>query len=400
VLKINEMPSGINVVIAIMTKEGFNQEDSIILNKSSIERGLFSVMSYFTLTDEEERTTSSEFQTIEIPQPEIRNSKNNYSFLDSNGIIRIGSHVKKDDVIIGKVITKIIKDQINVEKKDISVVIKTGEEGTVDKVRILATEKGWKIVKITIRTHKIPEVGDKFASRAAQKGTCGMIFPQEDMPFTEDGTCPDIIINPHCMPSRMTINQLLETILGKQCSVKGIFGNSSPFSSNSLNIMEKLCDGLAECGFERYGRENMYNPYTGEMIKSKIFMGIAYYQRLKHMVSDKMHSRAKGHVTMLCRQPLEGRSRDGGLRFGEMERDAMICHGNSAFLKDRLFYMSDPYSVSVCIKCGLISQKECKQCHDDKLCVVNIPYAAKLLFQELGAMCIKTELKPTKWTEN
>lgn len=393
VLHINDMPSGANVVVAIMPKEGFNQEDSVCINKASIERGLFTVMSYFTISDEEQRTTSSEFQTIEIPSPDIRNSKNNYSMLGPNGIIRTGSRVKKDDVIIGKVITKIVKDH-TMEKKDVSVTIKAGEEGTIDSVKLLTTEKGWKLVKVVIRTVKIPEPGDKFASRAAQKGTCGMIFSQEDMPFTSDGITPDIIINPHCMPSRMTINQLLETVLGKQCAIKGEFGDASPFSSNSVGIMEKICDGLEEVGFDRYGLEVMYNPYTGEKIESKVFIGIPYYQRLKHMVSEKMHSRAKGHVTMLCRQPLEGRSRDGGLRFGEMERDAMICHGNASFLKDRLFYNSDPYSVSVCVECGIITHGQCKMCNGDKLVQVNIPYAAKLLFQELEAMCIKTELRP------
>ena len=393
VLHINDMPSGANVVVAIMPKEGFNQEDSICINKASIERGLFTVMSYFTISDEEQRTTSSEFQTIEIPTPDIRNSRNNYSFLESNGIIRVGSRVKKDDVIIGKVVTKIVKDHA-MEKKDVSVTIKAGEEGTIDSVKMLTTEKGWKLVKVVIRTVKIPEPGDKFASRAAQKGTCGMVFSQEDMPFTSEGITPDIIINPHCMPSRMTINQLLETVLGKQCAVKGTFGDASPFSSNSVGIMDNICDGLEEVGFERHGLEVMYNPYTGEMIESKVFIGIPYYQRLKHMVSEKMHSRAKGHVTMLCRQPLEGRSRDGGLRFGEMERDAMICHGNASFLKDRLFYNSDPYSVSVCADCGIITQGQCKMCNGDKLVPVNIPYAAKLLFQELGAMCIKAELRP------
>ena len=395
VLKINEMPSGANVVIAIMPKEGFNQEDSVCLNKASIDRGLFSVISYFTISDEEKRRSSSEFQTIETPPTDIRNSKNNYAFLDSKGIVKIGSRVSKDDVIIGKVITEISKDHV-IKKRDVSITIKAGEEGTVDSVKILSTEKGWKLVKIVMRVVKIPEPGDKFASRAAQKGTCGMVFSQEDMPFTSDGITPDIIINPHCMPSRMTINQLLETILGKQCAIKGTFGDASPFSSNSVDAMDSLCNGLEECGFDRYGQENMYNPYTGQMIESKIFMGVVYYQRLKHMVSDKIHSRAKGHVTMICRQPLEGRSRDGGLRFGEMERDAMICQGNAAFLKDRLFYMSDPYSVTVCSGCGIICQKQCKICKDDKLSTINIPYAAKLLFQELGAMCIKTELIPTK----
>ena len=391
----NELPSGANPIVAIMPKEGYNQEDSVILNKSSIDRGLFRVTAYFTLSDEETRNNSSNFQTIEIPHPELRNSKNNYAYLDSNGIIKTGVSVKKDDVIIGKVLIKVGKDGSE-EKKDVSVVIKPDEEGIIHKVRILSTIKGYKMVKITIRVIKIPEVGDKFASRAAQKGTCGMIFAQEDMPFTAEGITPDIIINPHCIPSRMTINQLLECILGKGGAILGEFGDATPFSSNSVNIVEKLCDRLEKCGYERHGLEKMFNPYTGEEIPSKIFIGPTYYQRLKHMVSDKIHSRASGHVTMLTRQPLEGRSRYGGLRFGEMERDAMIVHGNSRFLKERLFDMSDPFTVIVCSLCGMISlsQTECRGCKEDKLCTINLPYAAKLLFQELNAMGIKTALIP------
>jgi DNA-directed RNA polymerase II subunit RPB2 len=196
----------------------------------------------------------------------------------------------------------------------------------------------------------------------------------------------------------MTINQLLECILGKSCSINGVFGDATPFSANSVNIANTLCDRLEKNGYERHGLETMYNPYTGKKIDAAIFIGPTYYQRLKHMVSDKMHSRAKGNVTTLTRQPLEGRSRDGGLRFGEMERDAMIVHGNSRFLKERLFDMSDPFNVIVCSICGMISasQTECKGCKDDKLYTINIPYAAKLLFQELNSMGIKTELIPKK----
>jgi DNA-directed RNA polymerase II subunit RPB2 len=393
----DELPSGANPIVAIMPKEGFNQEDSVILNQASIDRGMFRVTAFFSLSDEESRSSSSNFQTIEIPHPDLRVGKNNYSFLTEQGIIRQGVKVKKDDVIIGKVLTKINKDG-HEEKKDISVTIKPGDEGFVHKVRVLYTPKGYKMVKITIRVVKIPEVGDKFASRAAQKGTCGMIFSQEDMPFTADGITPDIIINPHCIPSRMTINVLLETILGKDCAISGIFGDATPFSSSSTDVVEKLCNSLESKGYERHGLERMFNPYTGEEMDCKIFIGPTFYQRLKHMVSDKMHSRAKGNVTSLTRQPLEGRSRDGGLRFGEMERDCMIVHGVARFLKERLFDMSDPYSVIVCCICGMMStsQTECKGCKEDKLCTINIPYAAKLLFQELNAMNIKTELMPRK----
>lgn len=393
----NQLPSGINCIVAIMPFQGYNQEDSVILNQSAIDRGLFRVTAYFNLSDEESRSNSSNFQTIEVPSVDLRNSKNNYAFLDHTGVVMRGAVVKKDDVIIGKILTKISKEGSE-EKKDVSVTIKPGEEGTVHSVRILTTAKGYKKVKITIRVLKIPEVGDKFASRAAQKGTCGMVFRQEDLPFTKDGIVPDIMINPHCMPSRMTMNQQIECVLSKCCAIDGFFGNATPFTSSSTNVVDSICDHLGKRGFERHGYEKMYNPYTGERMDAMIFIGPTYYQRLKHMVSDKMHSRAKGHVTMLTRQPLEGRSRDGGLRFGEMERDCIIVHGVSRFLKERLFDMSDPYSVIVCSICGMISnsQTECKGCKEDKLYTINIPYAAKLLFQELNAMGIKTELMPKK----
>jgi DNA-directed RNA polymerase II subunit RPB2 len=401
-LNFNEMPSGCNPIVAIMTKEGFNQEDSVILNKSSIERGMFRVTSYFTIADEEVRKDTTNFQVIEIPHLDIRNKKNNYAFLHKSGpllgLVKEGTHVKKDDVIIGKVSIR-LKKTGEEDKKDVSICIKPGEEGIIHKVNVNSTPKGGKIIKIVIRVIKTPEVGDKFASRAAQKGTCGMIFSQEDMPFTSEGITPDIIINPHCIPSRMTINQLMECVLGKACSLNGKFGDATPFSSHSVNVTDKLCNELENLGYERHGLETMFNPYTGEEIDAKIFIGPTYYQRLKHMVSDKMHSRARGHVTTLTRQPVEGRSRDGGLRFGEMERDAIIVHGTSRFLKERLFDMSDPYNVVICSKCGMItpSQNDCKGCKDNKIVRINIPYAAKLLFQELNAMGIKTELVPKKY---
>ena len=400
-LGFDKMPSGQLPIVAIMTKEGFNQEDSVILNKASIDRGLYRVTTYFSISDKETRNNSKGYQSIDIPPVDIRRKEYNYSFLQTSGpemgIVKRGYHVKKDDVIIGKVFTKTGKERAE-ERKDSSVVIKTGEDGIVHNIIVTSTPEGHKMVKVVLRLIRIPEVGDKFASRTAQKGTCGMIFSQEDMPFTSEGITPDLIINPHCIPSRMTINQLLETVLGKGGCMKGKFGNSTPFSTSSVDMTTKICDQLESVGYERNGRETMYDPYTGKKFDAKIFIGPTYYQRLKHMVSDKIHSRAKGQVTVLTRQPLEGRSRDGGLRFGEMERDAIISFGVSRFMKERLFDMSDPYSAIVCSLCGLIStsQTECKSCKEDKLCSINIPYAAKLLFQELMAMNVKIQLIPKK----
>ena len=224
---------------------------------------------------------------------------------------------------------------------------------------------------------------------------CGMIYPHEDMPFTQDGVVPDIIINSHCIPSRMTVSQLLETTLGKSCVMEGTFGDATPFSSNSVNVAEELCDRLQKNGFQGQGWEVMYNGFTGEPMNARIFIGPCYYQRLKHMVSDKLHSRSQGHVTTLTRQPLEGRSREGGLRFGEMERDCMITHGVSQFLKERLFLCSDPFVINICQRCHQIATTptECKACDTDKVVKVSCPFASKLLYQELNAMQIKTCFK-------
>jgi DNA-directed RNA polymerase II subunit RPB2 len=257
-----------------------------------------------------------------MPPIDKRKKNANYGLLDENGIIKTridGSsvYVDKGDVIIGKVLTKSSKSGEE-ELFDCSYVIKAGEEGYVDRVIETITPNGYKMIKVTIRNQKIPEVGDKVASRSAQKGTIGAIYSQEDMPFTQDGITPDIIINPMCIPSRMTISQLLETVLGKSCAIEGTFGDSTPFTESSTDIAEKLCDRLQKNGYERHGWESLYSGFTGEPIQAKVFMGPTYYQRLKHLVKDKIHSRAHGHVTTLTRQPLEGRSRDGGLRFGEI----------------------------------------------------------------------------------
>jgi DNA-directed RNA polymerase beta subunit len=402
IMGFNEMPSGINAIVAVITYSGFNQEDSIIMNKASVERGLFCATSYRTLVEEERKQGTYNFETICLPPFSKRKRNANYSFLDENGLVKTringGSvYVEKGDVIVGKLLTKSNKNG-DEELIDCSYVIKSGEEGYVDRVLQTITPNGYKLIKVTIRNEKIPESGDKNASRSAQKGTIGLVMPQENMPFTASGITPDILINSLCIPSRMTISQLLETVLGKACCLEGTYGDATPFSSNSTNIAENICDRLQKNGFERHGWETMYNGMTGEPLEAKIFIGPTYYQRLKHMVSDKMHSRSHGQVTTLTRQPLEGRSRDGGLRFGEMERDAMIGHGVSRFLKERLFDKSDAYQMFICDKCGNIATtpKECRACESDLISKVNCPFACKLLFQELMAMSLKIQMKANK----
>lgn len=388
-----EMGSGINAVVAICCYTGFNQEDSILINKAAVDKGLFRSYVYKTISTIEKKINNSSYEYVGIPDVKIRHNSNCYTKLDDEGLVKLGSKVTTGDVIIGKTLN--ITKNNEIVTKDCSIIIKQGESGIIDKVIVTTTIDGYKLIKIKIRSLRVPEVGDKFASRAAQKGTCGMIFNQEDMPFTESGMVPDIIINAHCIPSRMTINQLLECIGAKSGVCYGKFRDCTPFSKNSTNIINYLQSQLKSCGFNDDGNDVMYNGFTGEKFKTKIFIGPTYYQRLKHLVKDKIHARNRGNVQSLTRQPLEGRSRDGGLRFGEMERDCMISHGVSTFLKERLFDMSDPYNVYVCKNCKQIIADEgrCHICKGFDISNKNIPYATKLLFQEIMALGIKLSIK-------
>jgi intein/homing endonuclease len=324
--KCDTMATGNNLIVAICTYTGFNQEDSVIFNQSAIDRGLFRSYSFRTLIIEERKKSTNYTECIQMPSESIRVKSFNYSKLHDDGIIKVGVFVGSGDVIVGRVQIKNVKSGVD-EESDTSVIIKTGEEGFVDTVFVTKSPDGYKIVKIKIRTIKVPEIGDKVASRSAQKGTIGMVFRHEDMPFTIQGIVPDIIINPLCIPSRMTINQLIECLGAKSAAHKSIYRFSTAFSSHSTNVMDHLCQELRSIGFEPHGNECMMNGFTGEMFESTIFIGPTYYHRLKHLVSAKIHARNHGSLQVLTRQPLEGRSRDGGLRFGEMERDS--CCGRT-----------------------------------------------------------------------
>lgn len=256
--------------------------------------------------------------------------------------------------------------------------------------------------KVKMRSIRVPAIGDKFASRHGQKGTIGMTYQQEDMPFTQEGIAPDLIINPHAIPSRMTIGHLVEALSSKVASLNGTEGDATPFqNAESKDTVESISAKLHALGYQLRGNEVMYNGFTGKKMEVMIFLGPTFYQRLKHLVDDKMHSRGRGPVQILTRQPTEGRSRDGGLRFGEMERDCMISHGAARFLKERLFEVSDAYSMHICETCGLICQAnlieqkfECTVCQSSQsICRVSVPYACKLLIQELMAMQISPRLR-------
>lgn len=330
----------------------------------------------------------------------------NYSLLDKNGIIKTRDEkgnsitVKPGDVLVGKILRKVSKGG-KTQLSDNSLIVQSGDEGTIDRVYVTITPSGYKLVKIVLRVCRVPELGDKLASRSSQKGTIGMLYNQEDMPFSDKGIIPDIIINPLAFPGRMTINQILETIIGKKACFVAESQDATPFTENSQDIaersVEELENEIKKYGYDCKGWENMRCGMTGRLMKSKIYMGPTYYQRLKHMVVDKMHARAKGQVTQLTRQPVEGRAKDGGLRFGEMERDSMISHGASCFLKERLFEVSDSFKIPICKNCGIITinGKECQSCNKDNISICNIPYASKLLMQELSALHLKMKLTPS-----
>ena len=387
---INDYPNGINCIVAIACYTGYNQEDSVILNKASIERGLFGTTTYNTFTAEEKKNGIVE-ERIDIPNDSVKVRDCNYGLLGPKGIVRVRQQVKKGDVLIGKITIK----NKNEEEKivDSSIIVQQGEEGYVDRI-VDTVIDGCRIVKIVIGQLRIPEIGDKFCSGMAQKGTCGMIYSQEDMPFTSDGMVPDIIINPNCIPSRMTINQLISTVMGKLYTIdpQPKFRKGNPFMENSATILNDLCDELVKHGYDSTGAETMYSGFSGKKIQTKIFIGPTYYHRLKHMVKDKMHARSHGQVTTLHRQPNCGRAQGGGLRFGEMEKDCILVHGATQFLNERMFTCSDPFQVNVCTNCGMMCSvsKKCHMCGSLNVKRCNIPYSFKNLLQELNGMGIKT----------
>ena len=329
-LGFSEMPSGLNAIVAIACYTGKNQEDSVILNKGAVDRGLFWATTYKTHSEEEKKQGTYNFERISLPPLDKRRRDVNYSLLDDEGIVRKilpkwtdsqgkehggdAVYVEAGDAIVGKILINSDKSGKE-ELSDISLVVKKGEEGYIDRIFTSITPNGYKLVKIIIRTLRVPEVGDKFASRAGQKGTTGEVYPAEDMPYTDSGIVPDIIMNPHAIPSRMTINQLMETVLGKSCCMEGEFGDATPFTSSSDNIAEELCQRLERNGFERTGKEMLYNGFTGEQM-GMVFIGPVFYQRLKHLVGDKIHCLSQSH-DVLCQ--------DGWKNITEVTKDDLVA---------------------------------------------------------------------------
>nr|UWK20530.1 RNA polymerase II subunit 2 [Trichoderma albolutescens] len=405
-LKFRELPAGQNAIVAIACYSGYNQEDSVIMNQSSIDRGLFRSLFFRSYSDQEKKVGLNYTEVFEKPfhQNTLRMKHGTYDKLDEDGIVAPGVRVSGEDIIIGKTApidaeTQDLGTRTTMhQRRDISTPLRSTENGIVDSVIVTVNADNVKYVKVRVRTTKIPQIGDKFASRHGQKGTIGVTYRQEDMPFSREGVTPDIIINPHAIPSRMTIAHLIECLLSKVSTLEGMEGDATPFTDVTVDSVSEL---LRKHGYQSRGFEIMYNGHTGRKLRAQVFFGPTYYQRLRHMVDDKIHARARGPVQIMTRQPVEGRARDGGLRFGEMERDCMIAHGAASFLKERLFEVSDAFRVHICEICGLMTpianlskqSFECRPCKNKtKIAQIHIPYAAKLLFQELQSMNIAARM--------
>jgi hypothetical protein len=351
-------PYGENTIVAIMCYTGYNVEDAILINEGALKRGLFQTTYYSTYemheekSQSEEGTTEKKFTNIESDLEVVGTKVGcDYSQLDQYGLVKENTEINDKTVLIGLTVSN---SRPGSAKQDASKTPKKGQLGVGDKTFITDGEEGTRIAKVRVREMRIPNIGDKMASRAGQKGTIGLVIPEADMPFTRDGVRPDLIINPHAIPSRMTIGHLVECIIGKAAAVYGGYSDCTAFNNNGSKI-KVFGEMLSKVGYHSSGNDILYNGMTGEQIETEIFMGPNYYMRLKHMVKDKINFRARGPNTALTRQPVSGRANDGGLRIGEMERDVLISHGISEFLRESMMERGDKYQMAICNATGMMA---------------------------------------------
>jgi DNA-directed RNA polymerase subunit B len=399
-LNLDRHPQGQNIIIAIMSYKGFNMEDGVVFNKASVERGLGRSFFFRSYTTEEKKYWGIEKDEIKIPDKTIAGYKTeeSYANLSEDGVINREIDVEEGDVLVGKVsplrffgpVESFMTEVEN--RRETSETIRHGEEGTVDDVSLTETINGNKLVKIRVRTQRIPELGDKFASRHGQKGVVGLIVPEENMPFTKEGVTPDVILNPHAIPSRMTVGQLLEIITSKLSAASGKSIDATAFTSSG-DFEKNIRTGLKKLGFREDGKEEMYDGITGKKFEAQILVGPCYYQKLHHMVSNKIQARARGPVALLTKQPTAGRAKQGGLRLGEMEKDCLIAHGTALLLRER--FSSDRFTIPVCKNCGLVAIEDktkgkrfCPICKKSEIQEADMSYSFKLMMDELKCLGI------------
>lgn len=406
-LNLDLRPTGQNCVVGVLSYEGYNIEDAIIMSKAAVDRGLARSFFYRLYEGEAKQYLGGMKDNFEIPSAESNNrgyrGEKYYRLLEGDGVIMHESVVTGGDVIIGRTSPpRFMEEYKEFEikgpyRRDTSVAVRPSEVGTVDAIFMTQNVEGRQLFKVRVRDMRVPEIGDKFASRHGQKGVVGLVVNQEDLPYTEDGVVPDIIINPHAFPSRMTVGQFIESIGGKAAALAGHPIDGTAFTGDEPEAIGAL---LEKFGFKPTGKETMYDGRTGMKYTAEVFIGVVYYQKLHHMVADKIHARARGQVQMLTKQPTEGRARGGGLRFGEMERDCLIAYGAAMVLKDRLLDEADKTKINICEKCGLIAFHDirqrkyvCRVCGEQsQISTVVIAYAFKLLLQEMMSLNIAPRL--------